>query len=569
MVKRLIEKVLKHLRGKKTPAHHQRPAPTRRPAFEGESTKGSPPGKGSHAHHATTTKEEFRPRRQHAHQGPKSSPHPAHPQESGRTERSHHPRRERRSTPPRPTQAHEPLPTQEEIATKAKAAHDGWEAAQFVVEPSEGKTRFQDLGLPPEIMHAIADLGFKYCTPIQAQVLPHTLRGRDAFGKAQTGTGKTAAFLITMLNHFIKHPPREGRKPGTPRALILAPTRELCIQIHKDAAALMPYTGLHAVAVFGGMDYEKQKRQLRGQLIDIIAATPGRLLDFKKRGDLDLREVEILVIDEADRMLDMGFIPDVRTIVHSTPNKEHRQTLFFSATMTPEVQRLAAQWTRDPISIEIEPEQVATDTVDQKVFIVTTDQKFALLYNLLQRPDTQRVIVFVNRRDHAVQLLARLKAYQVNGALLSGAVPQEKRLRVLEQFREGHIRVMVATDVAGRGIHVENVSHVVNYNLPFDAEDYVHRIGRTGRAGALGTSISFADEDDSFYIPAIEKYLGRPLACTHPEDEWLHLPPPPAGHVDPGPQVRSQRRPMGRHGGPRRRGRPGGGRGGSGAYPRR
>ena len=269
-------------------------------------------------------------------------------------------------------------------------------------------------------------------------------------------------------------------------------------------------------------------------------------------------------------MLDMGFIPDVRTIVHSTPNKDHRQTLFFSATMTPEVQKLAAQWTRDPVSIEIEPEQVATDTVEQKVFIVTTDQKFALLYHLLQRPDTERVIVFVNRRDHAEHLLARLQAYQINGALLSGAVPQEKRVRVLEQFRAGHVRVMVATDVAGRGIHVDDVSHVVNFNLPFDAEDYVHRIGRTGRAGNLGTSISFADEDDSFYIPAIEKYLGQPLVCTHPEDEWLVMPPPPAGQVDPGPAMRSHRRPMmGGRGGPRRRGGPGGHRGGPRSGPRR
>ncbi len=265
------------------------------------------------------------------------------------------------------------------MVAKSQSAHAGWNVSSFEVPVCEGKTRFQDLELPSEIMHAVADLGFQYCTPIQAQVMPHTLAGRDAFGKAQTGTGKTAAFLITILNHFLRNPGRPDRKPGTPRALILAPTRELCIQIHKDATALMPYTGLSVAAVFGGMDYEKQKRQMRGQVIDIVAATPGRLLDFKKRGDMDLREVEILVIDEADRMLDMGFIPDVRTIVHSTPPKDRRQTLFFSATLTPDVQRLAAQWTRDPISIEIEPEQVATDTVDQVVYIVTADEKFVLL----------------------------------------------------------------------------------------------------------------------------------------------------------------------------------------------
>jgi ATP-dependent RNA helicase RhlB len=446
------------------------------------------------------------------------------------------------------------------MVARSNAAHAGWDISQFPVEPVEGKTRFQDLEIAGEIMHAIADLGFKFCTPIQAQVLPHTLKGRDAFGKAQTGTGKTAAFLITMLNHFMSKPGRADRKPGTPRALILAPTRELVIQIHKDATALMPYTGLSVAAVFGGMDYEKQKRQLRGQVIDIVAATPGRLLDFKKRGDLDLSEVEVLVIDEADRMLDMGFIPDVRTIVHSTPNKDRRQTLFFSATLTPDVQRLATQWTRDPVSIEIEPEQVATDTVDQVLYIVTADEKFALLYNILKRENAQRVIVFVNRRDHAEHLLARLSAYHINGALLSGAVPQEKRLRVLEMFREGKVQVLVATDVAGRGIHVDGVSHVINFNLPFDAEDYVHRIGRTGRAGKLGTSISFACEDDSFYIPAIEKYLGMTLTCSHPEDSWLVLPPPPEGQVDPGPRARPARSPYaGGRGGPRRRGGPGGG----------
>ena len=576
MVKRLIQKVLKHLRGKSAPeAKHAPHAHTS--AKPTVSRTPSAPVLPIKAGSEKSGAEEFHPRRQATshrhHDGAASAParHEAKPASAHRPAAPHgqrherperHERHERRPAAPKPAHQHAPaaaLPSIDELAVKAKAAHGDWTIALAPVEPSEGKTRFQDLDLPGEILHAIADLGFKYCTPIQAQVLPHTLAGRDAFGKAQTGTGKTAAFLITMLNQFLRNPGRGDRKPGTPRALILAPTRELCIQIHKDATALMPYSGLTVAAVFGGMDYEKQKRQLRGQVVDIVAATPGRLLDFKKRGDLDLSQVEILVIDEADRMLDMGFIPDVRTIVHSTPAKDRRQTLFFSATMTPDVQRLAAQWTREPVSIEIEPEQVATDTVQQMVYIVTTDQKFALLYNLLQRENAQRVIVFVNRRDHAEQLLARLQAYHINGALLSGAVPQEKRVRVLEQFREGKIRVMVATDVAGRGIHVDSVSHVVNFNLPFDAEDYVHRIGRTGRAGNLGTSISFADEDDSFYIPAIEKYLGNALACTHPEDEWLVLPPPPEGSVDPGPGSRPQRRPYAGRGGPRRRGGPGGG----------
>ncbi|HMP74951.1 MAG TPA: DEAD/DEAH box helicase [Kiritimatiellia bacterium] len=378
-------------------------------------------------------------------------------------------------------------------------------------------------------MHAIADLQFQYCTPIQAGSLPETLKGRDALGQAQTGTGKTAAFLITIFNRILRNPDAEPRKPGCPRALILAPTRELCLQIHKDAQSLGKYAGLNCVAVFGGMDYEKQKNQLRNQRVDIIAATPGRLIDFKRRGDLDLRHVEVLVLDEADRMLDMGFIPDVRMIVHATPHKDRRQTLFFSATFNDDVRRLATSWTKDPVTITVAPERVAVDTVEQVIFIVTTEQKFALLYNILQRENARRVICFVNRRDNAERLLDKLRRYNINGALLSGAVPQDKRVKTLEKFREGEIRVLVATDVAGRGIHVDDVTHVVNYNLPEDPEDYVHRIGRTGRAGASGTSISFADEGDSFHIPDIEKFIGRPLSCTHPEDEWLVLPPPPQG----------------------------------------
>jgi ATP-dependent RNA helicase RhlB len=253
-------------------------------------------------------------------------------------------------------------------------------------------------------------------------------------------------------------------------------------------------------------------------------------------------------------MLDMGFIPDVRNIVHSTPHKGQRQTLFFTATLTQDVIRLANQWTTDPITVEIAPEQVAVDTVNQVIYIVTIKEKFALLYNVLTRDNADRVIVFANRRDEAERLCDYLRRYDINSALLSGAVPQHKRLRVLEDFKAGKIRVLVATDVAGRGLHVESVSHVINYNLPIDPEDYVHRIGRTGRAGALGTSVSFADEDDAQQIPAIEKYIGRTLPCTHPQEEWLKVPPPIH------PEIRRERPsgpPRGRSGsgrGPRRGG---------------
>lgn len=402
-----------------------------------------------------------------------------------------------------------------------------WHPDQFPVPREAGKTRFHDLNLPDPVLHAVADAGFKYCTPIQAEIMPSTLKGRDAFGRAQTGTGKTAAFLITVLTRMLSNPLKGKRPPGTPRVLIIAPTRELVLQIADEAHLLSAYCPFSIVSVFGGMDYEKQRRQLHGKPVDIVVATPGRLLDFKRRRDLDLKQVEMLILDEADRMLDMGFIPDVRQIVYSTPHKDKRQTLFFSATLTPDVTRLSASWTRDPVSIEIEPEQVAVDTVDQVVYIVTTDEKFALTYNIITRKNLKRVLVFCNRRDETRRLAETLDRYRINCAVLSGEVPQKKRIRTLEQFKAGKIRVLVATDVAGRGIHIDDMDYVVNFTLPHDPEDYVHRIGRTGRAGSAGTSISFACEEDSFYLPAIEEFIGRPLHCIPPEEDYLDLPPAP------------------------------------------
>lgn len=397
----------------------------------------------------------------------------------------------------------------------------------FEVPEADGKSRFHDLDLPYPVLHAIADAGFAYCTPIQAEILPSTLKGRDAFGRAQTGTGKTAAFLITVLTRMLQNP-RKGKTPaGTPRVLIIAPTRELVLQIADEANLLSAHCPFTIVSVFGGMDYEKQRRQLQGKPVDIIVATPGRLLDFKRRKDLDLSQVEVLILDEADRMLDMGFIPDVRQIVYSTPHKDKRQTLLFSATLTPDVTRLSASWTRDPVSVEIEPEQVAVDTVEQVVYIVTTDEKFALTYNIITNRDLRRVLVFCNRRDETRRLAEMLDRYRIDCAVLSGEVPQKKRIRTLDQFKDGKIRVLVATDVAGRGIHIEGMDYVINFTLPHDPEDYVHRIGRTGRAGAAGTSISFACEEDSFYLPAIEEFIGRPLHCIPPEEQWLELPPAP------------------------------------------
>ncbi|MBB4864596.1 ATP-dependent RNA helicase RhlB [Pseudomonas nitritireducens] len=398
---------------------------------------------------------------------------------------------------------------------------DNWKLEDFVVEPAEGKTRFHDFNLDPRLMHAIHDLGFPYCTPIQAQVLGFTLRGQDAIGRAQTGTGKTAAFLISIITQLLQTPPPKERYMGEPRALIIAPTRELVVQIANDALGLAKYTGLNVMSFVGGMDFDKQLRTLESRFCDILVATPGRLLDFNQRGEVHLDMVEVMVLDEADRMLDMGFIPQVRQIIRQTPYKGERQTLLFSATFTDDVMNLAKQWTVDPAIVEIEPENVASDTVEQHVYAVAGSDKYKLLYNLIAQNDWTRVMVFANRKDEVRRIEERLTKDGISAAQMSGDVPQHKRIKVLEGFREGKIRVLVATDVAGRGIHVDGISHVINFTLPEDPDDYVHRIGRTGRAGATGTSISFAGEDDAFALPPIEELLGRKITCEMPPTELL------------------------------------------------
>ena len=399
--------------------------------------------------------------------------------------------------------------------------HEDWSLEQFQVEEKAGATRFHDFDLDPRLMHGIAEAGFQYCTPIQAEVLSHTLAGADAIGRAQTGTGKTAAFLITMINDMLRNPLTVPRHAGEPRALIIAPTRELVMQIEKDAHQLGKYTGLAVMSVVGGMNFNRQQDQLRGSLVDILVATPGRLLDFANRRDLWLDRVECLVLDEADRMLDMGFIPDVKRIVRLTPPSRFRQTLLFSATFSNDIMNLAQRWTVEPEIVEIEPEQVTTERVEQRVYITETDKKFALLFNLITRENLDKVMVFANRRDITRKLFERLQRKGIKAAMISGDVPQQQRTRTLEAFREGKVQVLIATDVAGRGIHIDGVSHVVNYNLPEDPEDYVHRIGRTGRAGASGISISFACEDDAFLLPALEGAIGMKLDCVYPPDELL------------------------------------------------
>jgi ATP-dependent RNA helicase RhlB len=404
-----------------------------------------------------------------------------------------------------------------------RAAHNKkpWDLSQFVVAEEEGKTRFHDLNLRVELMRSISELKYQYCSPIQAQSLPDTLQGFDVIGKGQTGTGKTAAFLLTIINDLLNNPLTEERFTGEPRALIIAPTRELVAQIADDAAQLMKYTDLKVISMIGGVDYDKQLKKLERSAVDIIVATPGRLLDANKRGDLHLDMVEIMVIDEADRMLDMGFIPDVKRIISRTPPKQNRQTLLFSATFTPDVLSLASQWTNDPSVVEIEPDHVATDTVEQKVYLVESREKLPLLKNILRQPQVESIIIFANRRNTTRWLEERLKKSGFDVGMLSGEVPQNKRTRTLEMFKNGDINILVATDVAGRGIHVDGISHVVNFDVPEDPEDYVHRIGRTGRAGKTGTAYTFAGETDVFLLPDLEDLLGEKLVCQQPPDELL------------------------------------------------
>ena len=394
-----------------------------------------------------------------------------------------------------------------------------WELSQFVVEPAPGKVRFHDLNLPVHLMHGIADLGFQYCSPIQAQSLPYTLAGNDVVGKAQTGTGKTAAFLIAIIDDLIKHPLEHEQFAGEPRALVIAPTRELVMQIAEDAKALTKHTDLKVSTLVGGMDYDRQKTAMHYDTVDIVIATPGRLIDFASNKDVYLDRVEVLVIDEADRMLDMGFIPQVRRIVRMTPHKENRQTLLFSATFNFDVERLAEQWTVSPTRIEIEAERVAADSVDQRVYLVASHEKFKLLQQVVDNPEAESVIVFANRRDEVRRLFEKLKNKGLSVGMLSGEVPQQKRVRTLDNFKSGKLKLLIATDVAGRGIHIDGISHVVNYTLPEEPEDYVHRIGRTGRAGKTGVSISFACEDDAFRLEPIEALLGTKLDCEQPNLE--------------------------------------------------
>lgn len=373
---------------------------------------------------------------------------------------------------------------------------------------------FETVNLHPQLKQAIDALGFKSMTPIQQQVLKFTLAGHDAIGRAQTGTGKTAAFLISIINDLLHNPIEGTRYRGEPRALILAPTRELALQIEQDAKELTQFTNLNLLTLLGGVDFDKQRKQLDQHPIDIVVATPGRLIDFTEQKEVWLDQVEFLVIDEADRLLDMGFIPSVKKIIRYLPKKEQRQTLMFSATFSYDVLNLARQWLFEPVTVEIEPEKKTNADVEQRVYMVSNRDKFKLLKDVLNQEKIDKIVIFANRRDQVRKIYDQLKKENYAVVMLSGEIAQDKRLKMLDQFKSGQRNILVATDVAGRGIHVDGVSHVINYTLPEQSDDYVHRIGRTGRAGAQGVSISFLSEDDAFYLADIEKAIGQKLPLT-------------------------------------------------------
>jgi ATP-dependent RNA helicase RhlB len=375
--------------------------------------------------------------------------------------------------------------------------------------------KFSELAIPETVLRGIYGAGFTDCTPIQEKSLPLALSGKDVAGQAQTGTGKTAAFLITMFTKLLGKG-KEG-KEHHPRALILAPTRELVVQIEKDAQLLGKCAGFTIQAIYGGVDYMKQRDALK-EGTDVVIGTPGRLIDYLKQKIFSLKNIEVLVIDEADRMFDMGFITDLRFILRRLSPYDQRQNMMFSATLNQRVMELAYEFMNAPEKVSVTPEQMTAERVTQLLYHVARKEKFPLLLGLLRKEGMERTMIFVNTKREAEFLRERLNANGFPCRVISGDVEQKKRIRILEDFKSGRLPILIGTDVASRGLHIEGVSHVLNYDLPQDPEDYVHRIGRTARAGAEGKAISFADEDGAFYLEAIEEFARQKIPTEWAED---------------------------------------------------
>ncbi|MEE8398519.1 MAG: DEAD/DEAH box helicase [Desulfobacterales bacterium] len=397
------------------------------------------------------------------------------------------------------------------------------------------QSRFDEMDLPAKVLSGLEEAGFTYATPIQAQVLPVSLTGKDVAGQAQTGTGKTAAFLLTIFSRLLAHPKKDSTLAS---ALIVAPTRELAAQIYEEACLLGRHTGLKFAQIVGGVDYKKQADILT-KGTDIVICTPGRIIDYFKQGVFKTKGIEIVVIDEADRLLDLGFAKDMRFILQKLPHYEKRQSMLFSATLSHSVLELTYEYMNLPEFIAVTPEEVTVEGIEQSLFHVGKDEKLPLLLGLLEREDWGRGLIFVNTRVGVQWLAQKLKGNRIPAEGITGELPQVKRFRLMKRFKEGGIKILVATDVASRGIHVEDITHVFNYDLPQDAENYIHRIGRTARAGKTGRAISFACEKYVFHLGPIEEMIGQPIPPVWPEDDWFKRDesgPVSVGRKGPGPQ---------------------------------
>jgi ATP-dependent RNA helicase RhlB len=414
-------------------------------------------------------------------------------------------------------------------------------------------TKFSSFSLDESLAKGLDELKFSYCTEIQAESLPFALAGKDVAGQAQTGTGKTAAFLLATYQYLLSNPAPEQRRQTQPRALIMAPTRELAIQIHKDAEGIGAHTGIKLGLAYGGTGYQAQRDTITAG-VDILIGTPGRLIDYLKQRVYDLNICQVVVLDEADRMFDLGFIKDIRFMLRRCPPPVERLSLLFSATLSHRVMEVAYEHMNEPERIEIEADHKTVETVRQVVYYPANEEKIPLLLGLIKQHEPLRSIIFVNTKHDAERVKDYLEVNGTEAALISGDVPQTVRQRLLARFQAGEVPVLVATDVAARGLHIPDVSHVFNFDLPQHAEDYVHRVGRTARAGASGDAISFACEKYAFHLPEIEEFLGFKLPMEGVSSELLIEPKHP-------PRRPRKPRPGGRGGPPK--GRRGGGGGGN------
>nr|WP_150137973.1 ATP-dependent RNA helicase RhlB [Candidatus Enterovibrio escacola] len=387
--------------------------------------------------------------------------------------------------------------------------------------------KFADFGLHTDVIKGLDKKGFKYCTPIQALALPVLLTGQDVTGQAQTGTGKTLAFLTATFHHILTTETSANRKKNCPRAIIIAPTRELAIQIYNDAAPLSDATSIKAALAYGGEAYEQQQKLLE-EGVDILIGTCGRIIDFYKHKVFDLSAIQAVVLDEADRMFDLGFIKDIRFLLRRMPKPSARLNMLFSATLSYRVQELAFEHMINPVRVEVEPNQKTGHLIKEELFYPSNMDKMSLLQTLIEEEWPERAIVFANTKHRCEDIWGHLAADNIRAGLLTGDVPQKKRVKILEEFTKGNVDVLVATDIAARGLHIPKVTHVFNYDLPEDSEDYVHRIGRTGRAGSSGSSISLACEDYAVNLPSIEEYIQHSIPVSEYDKKALltELPAP-------------------------------------------